>query len=295
MAGSAAGFALGDFLCDFAVGSSAGVAAKTVTAPLERVRSEITSQNQSRRIRAGEVPRYHSMWNCIMRIYAEQVATTFWRGHLTNCLRYFPVQALSLSLKDSFKKLLRRHEPGQTFPVLVLENFVAGGVGAAGGLAVLHPLERARAEAGASGATLRGFLGSLRNSASGPRGLMGMYSGVGATASVIGCRGLQLGAFDTLAGVNPWEQDRGWKGKATTFVAAEAAIVLGAGAVHPLGVANQRLRAGERVLECLRRIAADEGVTALAKGLYPSLWRSVAPALVLAMYDRSRLSLGLRG
>merc|ERR1711933_310930 len=46
----------------------------------------------------------------------------------------------------------------------------------------------------------------------------------------VGYRGLQLGCFDTITGLNPWKSDKGILGAVSTFGAAQTAITIGAGA-----------------------------------------------------------------
>jgi len=46
---------------------------------------------------------------------------------------------------------------------------------------------------------------------------------------IIPYRGFQLGAFDTLVGLNPFKDDKGMLGIVSTFAAAQSAIIAGAG------------------------------------------------------------------
>lgn len=66
--------------------------AKTLTAPIERVKLIIQTQDSNPKIRSGEVQRYTGIVNCFSRISAEQGIAAFWRGNLTNIIRYFPTQ-----------------------------------------------------------------------------------------------------------------------------------------------------------------------------------------------------------
>lgn len=66
--------------------------AKTLTAPIERVKLIIQTQDSNPKIRSGEVQRYTGIVNCFSRISSEQGIAAFWRGNLTNIIRYFPTQ-----------------------------------------------------------------------------------------------------------------------------------------------------------------------------------------------------------
>jgi solute carrier family 25 (adenine nucleotide translocator) protein 4/5/6/31 len=75
------------FLEDFLAGGVSGAVAKTITAPIERVKLIIQTQDANPKIRSGEVARYTGIVDCFKRITAEQGVSAFWRGNLTNVLR----------------------------------------------------------------------------------------------------------------------------------------------------------------------------------------------------------------
>merc|ERR1712167_412103 len=103
------------FATDFVVGGTSGAISKTLTAPIERVKLVIQTQDANPRIMSGEVPRYTGIGNCFSRILAEQGLASFWRGNLTNVIRYFPTQAFNLAFKDSIKKLFPKYSPKTDF------------------------------------------------------------------------------------------------------------------------------------------------------------------------------------
>ena len=100
------------FLLDFALGGFSGAIAKTLTAPIERIKLVVQTQDANPKIRSGEVPRYKGMVDCGQRIMQEQGFRRFWDGNLTNCIRYFPTQAFNLAFKDTFKKMFPKLELG---------------------------------------------------------------------------------------------------------------------------------------------------------------------------------------
>ena len=61
-----------NFLKDFVAGGTSGCIAKCCTAPIERVKLIIQTQDANPKIISGEVPRYTGIGNCFTRIYAEQ-------------------------------------------------------------------------------------------------------------------------------------------------------------------------------------------------------------------------------
>jgi len=86
-----------DFLKDFIAGGTSGCIAKCCTAPIERVKLIIQTQDANPKIISGEVPRYTGIGNCFTRVASEQGIAAFWRGNLVNCIRYFPTQACNVS------------------------------------------------------------------------------------------------------------------------------------------------------------------------------------------------------
>merc|ERR1712117_989861 len=79
-----------NFLLDFLLGGVSGATAKTGTAPIERIKLVVQTQDANPKIRSGEVPRYTGIVDCGSRILKEQGMKRFWDGNFTNCIRYFP-------------------------------------------------------------------------------------------------------------------------------------------------------------------------------------------------------------
>ena len=60
------------FLKDFAAGGISGAIAKTATAPIERVKLIIQTQDANPDIMSGKVKRYNGIGDCFTRVAAEQ-------------------------------------------------------------------------------------------------------------------------------------------------------------------------------------------------------------------------------
>jgi len=300
-----------DWATDFLLGGVSGAVSKTLTAPIERVKLVIQTQDANPKIRSGEVPRYTGIGNCFSRIYSEQGAAAFWRGNFTNCIRYFPTQAFNLSFKDSIKKMFPKYSPKQDFGMFFAVNMASGGLAAAGSLTIVYPLDYARtrlaSDVGSGKKTFDGLFDCLKKTASGPKGFFSLYAGFGVSlGGIIPYRGFQLGAFDTIVGLNPWKNDTGMMGFVSTFAAAQTAIIAGAGISYPFDTVRRRLQMqAEKPVEqhiykgtvdCLKKIAAEEGIAAgVYKGFVANALRSVGGALVLVLYDRAKNYLGLGG
>merc|ERR1711881_265266 len=281
----------------------------TLTAPIERVKLVIQTQDANPKIRSGEVPRYTGIGNCFSRIHSEQGMAAFWRGNFTNCIRYFPTQAFNLSFKDSIKKMFPKYNAKTQFPQFFAVNMASGGMAAAGSLCIVYPLDYARtrlaSDVGSGKKTFNGLFDCLKKTASGPMGPAGLYAGFGVSlAGIIPYRGFQLGAFDTLVGLNPYKDDKGVLGLVTTFASAQTAIIAGAGVSYPFDTVRRRLQMQAELpkekhvyngtLDCLKKISAEEGIAAgVYKGFIANAFRSVGAALVLVMYERAKRLLNL--
>merc|ERR1712187_805730 len=271
----------------------------------------IQTQDANPKIRSGEVPRYTGIVNCFQRVNSEQGFGAFWRGNFTNCIRYFPTQAFNLSFKDSIKKLFPKYNAKTQFTQFFAVNMASGGMAAAGSLCIVYPLDYARtrlaSDVGSGKKTFSGLLDCLKKTATGPQGPAGLYAGFGVSlAGIIPYRGFQLGAFDTLVGLNPFKDDKGMLGIVSTFAAAQSAIIAGAGISYPFDTVRRRLQMQAEkpkeehiyagTMDCLKKIAAEEGIAAgLYKGFIANALRSVGGALVLVLYDRAKTYLGLTG
>merc|ERR1711881_158097 len=178
-----------------------------------------------------------------------------------------------------------------------------------GSLCIVYPLDYSRtrlaSDVGSGKKTFSGLGDCLVKTAKGPLGPAGLYAGFGVSlAGIIPYRGFQLGAFDTLVGLNPFKDDSGILGVVTTFASAQTAIIAGAGISYPFDTVRRRLQMQAELpkekhvyngtFDCLKKIAAEEGVAAgVYKGFVANAFRSVGAALVLVLYERSKKLLGL--
>merc|ERR1711953_1036529 len=210
---------------------------------------------------------------------------------------------------DTIKKMFPKYSPKDNFGMFFAVNMASGGMAAAGSLCIVYPLDYARtrlaSDVGSGKKTFNGLGDCLKKTAMGPQGPAGLYAGFGVSLmGIIPYRGFQLGAFDTLVGLNPFKDDKGVLGIVSTFGAAQSAIIAGAAISYPFDTVRRRLQmqaekpVEEHVykgtMDCLKKIAAEEGVAkGLYKGFIANCLRSVGGALVLVFYDRAKLALGL--
>jgi len=298
-----------DFLIDFALGGVSGAFAKTCTAPIERVKLIIQTQDSNPKIRSGEVARYTGIGNCFTRVYQEQGLGAFWRGNLTNVIRYFPTQAFNFAFKDSIKKLFPKADPNKEFGKFFAINMASGGLAGAGSLCIVYPLDYARtrlaSDVGSGKRDFEGLADCLIKTAKGPKGVLGLYNGFGVSVvGIIPYRGVYFGLFDSLKEMNPYKKDLGVLGVASKFAVAQFTAITAGYASYPFDTVRRRLQMQSEkppsewlykgTFDCFVKVAKEEGIGGMFKGAGANALRTVGSALVLVLYDQGKTILAAR-
>jgi len=300
---------LKDFLVNFALGGVSGAVAKTCTAPIERVKLIIQTQDSNPKIRSGEVKRYTGIVNCFSRVYSEQGFASFWRGNFTNIIRYFPTQAFNFAFKEKIKLLFPKTNPKTEFGKFFLINMASGGLAGAGSLMFVYPLDYARTRLASDvGKGQRDFKGLsdclVKTATSSKKGPLALYNGFGVSVlGIIPYRGAYFGVFDTLKEKNPWARSGGIAQILSTFFIAQTAAIIAGYTSYPFDTVRRRLQMQSEkprekwqykgTMDCFSKIVKTEGTTALFKGAGANALRTVGAALVLVLYDQLRMVFGI--
>lgn len=289
------------FLTDFAIGGISGAFAKTCTAPIERVKILIQTQDANPRIKSGEIARYTGIGNCFSRVASEQGVGAFWRGNMTNIIRYFPTQAFNFAFKDTIKNLFPKANPKTEFGKFFAINMASGGLAGAGSLCIVYPLDYARtrlaSDVGSGKRDFNGLWDCLKKTASGPKGPIALYNGFGiSVAGIIPYRGTYFGLYDSFSSMNPYKKDTGLLGFGSKFAVAQCVAITAGYTSYPFDTVRRRLQMqSEKPKEewtykgtkhCFTKILKDEGMTAFFKGAGANALRTVGSALVLVLYDQ---------
>jgi len=297
-----------NFLIDFAAGGISGAIAKTCTAPIERVKLIIQTQDSNPLIRSGEVERYKGIGDCFTRVHQEQGLGAFWRGNFTNVLRYFPTQAFNFAFKDTIKGFFPKYKAADNFAMYFLVNMASGGMAGAGSLCIVYPLDYARtrlaSDVGSGKKTFNGLGDCLVKTAKGPGGVMSLYNGFGVSVmGIIPYRGVYFGMFDSLAGINPYRNSGGAIALLSKFAIAQATAITAGYASYPFDTIRRRLQMQSEkpesewlykgTVDCAKQILRDEGVGAMFKGAGANALRTVGSAMVLVLYDEIKKVLGV--
>ena len=289
-----------DFVINFLAGGVSGAVAKTATAPIERVKLLIQTQDANPKIMSGEVPRYTGILDCFTRVSKEQGIKAFWRGNLTNIIRYFPTQAFNFAFKDSIKAMFPKADKNTEFAKFFLINMASGGLAGAGSLMIVYPLDYARtrlaSDVGSGKQQFSGLIDCITKTVK-SSGIGGLYNGVGVSVvGIIPYRGVYFGLFDTLSGYNPYQKsENSLLRAASKFACAQFSAISAGYASYPFDTVRRRLQmqsekpAEEWVYsgtaDCFKKIIANEGASALFKGAGANALRTVGAALVLVLYS----------
>jgi len=291
---------MSDFLVNFLAGGVSGAVAKTCTAPIERVKLIIQTQDANPKIISGEVARYNGIVDCFSRVASEQGVKAFWRGNFTNILRYFPTQAFNFAFKDSIKSVFPKVDKNVDFGKFFLINMASGGLAGAGSLCIVYPLDYARtrlaADVGSGKAQFSGLADCLKKTAA-SGGIGSLYNGIGVSITgIIPYRGVYFGLFDTLSGYNPYQKDENGLIRAgSKFACAQFSAISAGYASYPFDTVRRRLQMQSEkpkeewvykgTADCFGKIMKEEGTSALFKGAGANALRTVGAAMVLVLYS----------
>jgi len=293
------------FLKDFLAGGIAGAVAKTATAPIERVKLLIQTQDANPKIISGEVKRYSGIVDCFTRVGSEQGFSAFWRGNTVNVIRYFPTQAFNFAFKDTIKGLFPKYNPKSEFWSFFASNMASGGLAGAGSLTIVYPLDYARtrlaSDVGSGNPQFSGLFDCLSKTISGG-GFFSMYNGFGVSVvGIVAYRGPYFGVYDTLKEKNPFKKDKGFVGLFSKFCIAQFTAIVAGFISYPFDTVRRRLQMQSEkpkeewlytgTVDCAVKIIKDEGMGAMFKGFAANVLRTLGGALVLVGYDEIKAML----
>lgn len=188
------------FIVDCVLGGTAGGISKTVSAPLERVKLLLQTQDANKALKGQK---YTGFLNCMSRCYHEEGLISLWRGNWANVVRYFPTTALNFGFKGFFNRVFNKWDAKKQPLMNAVGNVLAGGSAGAACMLFVYPLDFARTRMGVdTGKTVeeRQFrsLGDCLKKIYKSDGIKGLYSGIQISLiSIFIYRGLYFGGYDT--------------------------------------------------------------------------------------------------
>ena len=185
---------------------------KTISAPIERIKMVV--QNQDEMIKQGRLERpFKGIIDCAMWINSNEGFSAFWRSNLTNCIRYFPTQALNFAFKGQIKSIQAlKPNKKDSYALSLTKNITSGGVAGTGSLLFVYSLDYARTrlandmKSSKKGGGERQFTGliDVYRKTLASDGIAGLYRGfVISAVGIFIYRGLYFGLYDTVMPLIP--------------------------------------------------------------------------------------------
>jgi solute carrier family 25 (adenine nucleotide translocator) protein 4/5/6/31 len=284
------------FTEDFLLSGTSAVVSKTIAAPIERIKMVI--QNEGEMIRRGTIKEsFGGIGGATNFILKNEGVLAFWRSNFTNCLRYFPTQALNFAFKGRIKAIFKS-APNESYPMKFTKNIAAGGFAGGLSLCFVYSLDYARTKlandmkASGKGAADREYTGliDVYKKTLKSDGFVGLYRGF--NISFIGIfvyRGLYFGLYDSVIpmlgnDVHP----------TVKFAVGYIVTVLSGLASYPIDTVRRRMMmtsGGSKELmykgsiDCAMQTIKNEGFMSMMKGAGANILRGVAGAGVLAGFD----------
>ncbi|KAF9599135.1 hypothetical protein IFM89_035414 [Coptis chinensis] len=253
----------------FAAGAIAGAAAKTVTAPLDRIK--LLMQTHGLRVGQESAQKGIRFIEAITLIGKEEGFKGYWKGNLPQVIRIIPYSAVQLFAYETYKKLFR----GADGELSVLGRLAAGACAGMTSTLVTYPLDvlrlRLAVEPGCKTMS-QVALGMLRD-----EGMASFYNGLG--PSLIGIApyiAVNFCIFDLVKKSLPEKyQKRTESSLVTALVSATLATLM----CYPLDTVRRQMQMRgtpyKTILDAFPGIVARDGIVGLYRGFVPNALKTL--------------------
>lgn len=283
------------FLTDFFLGGTAGIIAKTVAAPLERVKLLLQTQDSNKQLTGKK---YNGFFDCARRIMREEGILSYWRGHSANVIRYFPTAALNFGFKDLFTRNFNQYDPVTQKNLFMKWSILVGGMAGTCTTMFIYPLDLARTRMGVDvgkvGQTQFNGLFHCMQTILKTNGIRGLYNGLAISIpSIFLYRGLYFGFWDIGKSLIPDYKDRSLFLK---FALAQTVTMTSETLSYPTDTIRRRMMMNsglqekiyKNTMHCIQSIIQKEGYAAFFKGNLSNMLRGLSSSLVLVLYDEMK-------
>uniref|UniRef100_A0A914GYM1 ADP/ATP translocase n=1 Tax=Globodera rostochiensis TaxID=31243 RepID=A0A914GYM1_GLORO len=285
---------------DFAAGAVAACVAKTVIAPVERVKLILQLQTSQHTIAVAS--RYAGMVDCFVRLPREQGFRSFWRGNLSNVARAASQESLGMAFKELFRRwCVVESDSTDHYRRFLAGNLLAGGLAGSATFFVIYPLDFSRTRLAvdmgkdASTREFKGLVDCFVKIAK-HDGPLGLYRGFLPSLNYIFLyRSAYYGLFDSFKVFVAEEDENGVSNLSflAAFCIGQCSAFVAAVISYPLDTVRRRLmmQSGKAVRDyanawdCIGKIYRHEGGRAFFSGFFVNAIRGVGAALVLAFYN----------
>ena len=282
--------------------SSANLVAKTLAAPLDRIK--LLWQNHREIVRAGRLRTpYKDVKDCAVRTFKYEGIQSLWRGNLAHCLKFYPSHATYLVFKDKVRHIdLLRRKKSDPHLVDLAKHTIPGGLAGVTSTSLTYSLDYCRTRL-ANDVLVTSKHDMLKHrqfknirdvykKTLQSDGIRGLHRGFGVSCvREFLSRGCYFGVYDFLKPIilsnNPKFSQ--------TFCLGYVVTVFAYCVSYPLDTIARRMMmtSGEAVkyrgtIDCARQIARNEGYRAFMKGGATNVLTASTAALGLICFDRFR-------
>ena len=266
-------------------GSIAGCVSRTVTAPIERLKTLAQAQNPGQKS--------ISLIQGIKAIYLEGGIKPFFRGNLANCIKIAPETATKFIFFDEVKKVIAKDVGNIT----IFEKFLAGGMAGSIAQLTVYPLETLKTRLSVSPpGTYRGisdcFYTILKT-----EGFFKFYKGAGTSIiGIIPYAGVDL-SVNSIFKENVSKYYASKKQEPTILsllmggmISSSCAMII----TYPLNLVRTRLQTsgipGRKVyrsaIHVVQEAVTQDGLKGLYRGLLPNMLKVLpSTSISYAVYD----------
>ncbi|KAI5082479.1 hypothetical protein GOP47_0002222 [Adiantum capillus-veneris] len=267
----------------FIAGALAGAAARTVTAPLDRIK--LLMQVHSVRTSQENAKAGIGLLEAAMKIGKEEGWQGYWKGNLPQVIRLIPYSAIQLTSYELYKKLFKDEDK----ELSVVQRLAAGACAGMTSTLVTYPLDVFRLRLAvdpASKSMIQVATNMVRE-----EGFLSFYSGLG--PSLLGIApyiALNFCAFDLIKNSLP-EEIR--KTPAASFLTALISSSLATTSCYPLDTIRRQMQMKgtpyKSVFDAFIVILANDGPIGLYRGFIPNALKSLPNSSIrLTTFDTAK-------
>uniref|UniRef100_A0ACD5VDK5 Uncharacterized protein n=1 Tax=Avena sativa TaxID=4498 RepID=A0ACD5VDK5_AVESA len=268
----------------FAAGAGAGAVAKTVTAPLDRVK--ILMQTHSVRVAGESTKKGIRFLEAMAEIGKEEGLKGYWKGNLPQVIRIIPYSAVQLFSYEVYKKVFRRKD-GE---LSVFGRLAAGACAGMTSTLVTYPLDVLRlrlAVQSGHGTMSQVALNMLRE-----EGLASFYGGLG--PSLIGIApyiAVNFCVFDLMKKSVPEKyKSRPETSLATALLSATFATLM----CYPLDTVRRQMQMKgtpyNTIFDAIPGIVERDGLVGLYRGFVPNALKNLPNSSIkLTAFDTMKV------
>lgn len=267
----------------FIAGAAAGAAAKTVTAPLDRIK--LLMQTHGIRATEESAQRGIGFVEAITKIGKEEGIKGYWKGNLPQVIRVIPYSAVQLFAYEFYKKLFK----GKNEELSVLGRLAAGACAGMTSTLVTYPLDVLRLRLAVDPACKT--MSQVAINMMREEGLGSFYSGLG--PSLIGIApyiAVNFCIFDLVKKSLPEEYRKKTEASFTTaIISASFATIL----CYPLDTIRRQMQMKGSpymtVFDAFPGIIARDGVIGLYRGFVPNALKNLPNSSIrLTTFDAAK-------